>query len=739
MPQPAAVPTGELLADPSAHGGEPPSAVGRALRRILLRTWPGRLLTGSVGLKLVATLAERLVGVSWITSGAQWLTSLGLAAAAGYFLVRLIALIRRHLLWRVRRRLILSYVFIGVVPAFLIVAFFAFGALLLSLQAGVFLFRLGVDDMIATVGSSVESVASELARNRNADPQALLQRAVDELATQYPGVSLALVPLEPADRLEPVGAIATAGRWSHARPPSHVPAWVGGRGFRGLLLSQAEDDDQRLGLIIRAVARLSERTPLALLLDVPLGEPELIRLQETTGIEADADAIGVVPTEVRSGEALQPERSPARDASLPRPEEVSASQPRWWQPGWWTTWGWFAQLPYTDWPTGRQSDATIEITLSLTRVYDRIVEAQSATAGISMRYVLPLGLALIAALFLVIQGVALVMGLGLARSITGSIHELFEGTERVMRGDFAHRIAINTKDQLGELAESFNRMTVSVETSLQQAAEKKRLEEELRIARQIQMSLLPSGIMRIHGASLSALCVPAREVGGDYYDFFKLGPAKLAVLVADVSGKGTSAALYMAELKGLLLSLSQIYDSPKRLLTEVNSILSNHLDSRSFITMTYAVVDLELGSLTYARAGHTPLIHLSGSGGRWQARSHAPEGMVLGLRLDSWGSRFEEFLEEQRLPLRTGDSIILYTDGITEAMNGAQDLFGEERFSRLLEEHGHLPAEELRERILREIETFVGPAEQHDDMTMILLRIDAAGADRVEAPELVRA
>ena len=119
--------------------------------------------------------------------------------------------------------------------------------------------------------------------------------------------------------------------------------------------------------------------------------------------------------------------------------------------------------------------------------------------------------------------------------------------------------------------------------------------------------------------------MPAREVGGDYYDFFALGPRRLGLLVADVAGKGTSAALYMAELKGLMLSLSQIHESPRQLLIEVNRIIAANLDSRSFITMTYAVVDLERRTLTYARAGHTPLVHrtrgAAAAGARWSRRA----------------------------------------------------------------------------------------------------------------------
>jgi sigma-B regulation protein RsbU (phosphoserine phosphatase) len=319
------------------------------------------------------------------------------------------------------------------------------------------------------------------------------------------------------------------------------------------------------------------------------------------------------------------------------------------------------------------------------------------------------------------------MGLALARSITSSVHELFMGTERVRHGDFTHRINIESRDQLGELADSFNQMTGSIENLLQTAAEKKRLEEELRIARQIQMSLLPRGPLDFPGIGVTALCVPAREVGGDYYDFFRVGERRLGVLIADVSGKGTSAALYMAELKGLMLSLSQIYQSPRQLLIEVNRIISENLDARSFITMTYAVIDLDAGVMTYARAGHTPLVYVPADEPA-SAQVLVPNGLVVGLRIPGADEKFQELLEEDRLTLHKGDVFVFYTDGITEAMNPESDLFGDARLGRLVAEHGHLDTADLRERILREIESFVGAADQHDDMTMILIKIEDAFA-----------
>jgi serine phosphatase RsbU (regulator of sigma subunit) len=298
-------------------------------------------------------------------------------------------------------------------------------------------------------------------------------------------------------------------------------------------------------------------------------------------------------------------------------------------------------------------------------------------------------------------------------------------------------------------------MTASVEDLLRQKAEKERLEQELRIARQIQMSLLPQKPLRLEGLSVTAHCEPAREVGGDYYDYLPLGDRRVGIIIADVAGKGTSAALYMAELKGLMLSLSQLHASPRELLISANRIIAQHLDARSFITMTYAVVDMCAGTMTYARAGHCPLIYLPGGRGKGQggsreqgeggsmvqvavqrrAQIQVPDGLVLGLKIDG-GERFERLLEEVTLPLGAGDVVLLFTDGVTEAMNAAGDTFGEERLAALVEEHGDLPFEELRERILREIRAFVGDTGLHDDLTLVLLKVENGGGP--EGPPLRR-
>jgi sigma-B regulation protein RsbU (phosphoserine phosphatase) len=174
----------------------------------------------------------------------------------------------------------------------------------------------------------------------------------------------------------------------------------------------------------------------------------------------------------------------------------------------------------------------------------------------------------------------------------------------------------------------------------------------------------------------------------------------------------------MAELKGLVLSLSRIYESPAKLLSEANRILSANMDARSFITMTYAMVDTAAGTMRYARAGHNPLIHLSAASGR--TRVLTPSGLGLGI---DRGDRFDKILEEAEVPLVSGDIFLFFTDGLSEAMNPEAELFGENRLRSILEAGEGLTSDELKERILAEIRGFVAGAAQHDDMTLVILKV----------------
>jgi sigma-B regulation protein RsbU (phosphoserine phosphatase) len=385
-----------------------------------------------------------------------------------------------------------------------------------------------------------------------------------------------------------------------------------------------------------------------------------------------------------------------------------------------------AWLDCTNWRTGFAESTAVSLEAPLGRLYGQVLAFRSGQVDSTLVLLGFLGV-----LFVIVQGSALVMGSLLARSITYAVHELSIGTEQIQRGNFSHRIRIDTGDQLGELANNHNRMSSSIEHLLHVQREKQRLDDELRIAREIQKSLLPISPPSVPGMTIADLCEPAREVGGDYYDFFALGPRRLGVMVADVSGKGTSAALYMAELKGLMLALTREEESPKRLLIEANRLLAEHLDNRSFITMTYAIIDLDAGTLICARAGHTPLIVVSGG----DSQIITPSGMVLGLRLPGAAERFSQVLDEHTHPIRPGDLVVLYTDGITEAMNEVGDLFSDETLARVVADQHELDAAGIRERVVREVRSFVGAAEPHDDMTMIVLKVDGpVGTVRLAGP-----
>ncbi|MFO7694320.1 MAG: SpoIIE family protein phosphatase [Vicinamibacterales bacterium] len=691
-----------------------------AARRFCLGSLAGCLILAGAALK-AATLALWAAGLGAAT-GVQAASTLGgvaLVVGAGLLGVRLARRARTQLLWRVRRKLVISYVFIGVVPAILIVTFFVLSGLLIFANLSSYLLRASLTDLAGEAMSVARLAAVELeSRDREAAVRVALARRAAAARQALDGISLAAVPLEPGRCGSPDAAVPrppaapiTAGDWHHGDAPAFLPAWVPCDGFSGVLAGGAGAGPvprAAADVSVRAVVVPNDGRGVAVVVDVPVTPAIRRRIEEATGITLGGASL--VPTSAPTAQS-RPETAAPGQARTP-----SAAADRPWQ------FQWVALLDHVDWITGRAEPLTMNIGLSVPAIYQRLSAAQGSLGGTNnFGDLLLLGVLFVSGLFLIIEVGALVMGLALARSITGAIHELFAGTERVRQGDFGHRIPVLANDQLGELANSFNQMTGSIEDLLRQAAEKKRLEEEMRLAREIQMSLLPRGPLLLPGMTVSALCVPAREVGGDYYDIIALPDGRHGVLIADVSGKGMSAALYMAELKGLILSLSQIHLSPRDLLISANRLISMHLDSRSFITMTYAVIDPAAGVMTYARAGHTPLLHLPAGGSR--ASLLAPDGLVLGLRIDD-GERFVGLLSEVTLQLHPGDLLVLFTDGISEAMNDRADCFGEAQLAELVEEHGHLPIGELRERILREIAAFVGGAPQHDDMTMILMKVD---------------
>ena len=284
---------------------------------------------------------------------------------------------------------------------------------------------------------------------------------------------------------------------------------------------------------------------------------------------------------------------------------------------------------------------------------------------------------------------------------------------------------IRTGDEVELLADSFRKMEEDMISYIREfmkaTAEKERIGAELNVATQIQADMLP----RIFPAfperqefEVYATMNPAKEVGGDFYDFFLVDDDHLAVVIADVSGKGVPAALFMVIAKTLIKNHAQNRETPGEVFTQTNAQLCEGNDAGLFVTAWMGVLEISTGKFVYVNAGHNPPL-LKRAGGQYEWLKSRPGFVLAGME----GIRYRE----NTLELMPGDTLYLYTEGVTEATSSAQELYGEERLQAALNEASELPVSQLLPRIKNCIDTFVGDAEQFDDITMLGLQYHTRG------------
>lgn len=247
--------------------------------------------------------------------------------------------------------------------------------------------------------------------------------------------------------------------------------------------------------------------------------------------------------------------------------------------------------------------------------------------------------------------------------------------------------------------------------------ERQRLKKELDVARHVQMSFLPKDNPSLKGIDIASTCIPAFEVGGDYYDFIHLGKNKLGIIIGDVSGKGTQAAFYMTLTKGFLKAIAKHTDSPAEVLIKMNELFYENVERGRFISMIYAVVDLETKLIRIARAGHNPVIYHDAEG---TVSLISPNGLALGLEK---GELFGKVITEFEEKIEIGKTFIFYTDGFTEAVNKKGEEYGLDRMLEIAKSWNYISAKEIQEKMLVDLNKFIGKAPQHDDMTMVILKI----------------
>jgi sigma-B regulation protein RsbU (phosphoserine phosphatase) len=331
-------------------------------------------------------------------------------------------------------------------------------------------------------------------------------------------------------------------------------------------------------------------------------------------------------------------------------------------------------------------------------------------------------LLVIGAVFLLIEFASLITGIVLTRTITTAVDDLYRATQHVQAGDLSFRVRVPHRDQLAALGDSFNTMMQSVSTLIEEQRQRQRLENELSIAHEVQQQLFPHTLPELPGIELEAVCRPARVVSGDYYDFIRITPTHLAIALADISGKGISAALLMASLQAALRSDVLRYRegqpgyNPLPLNTaEIVSHLNRHLyrntSDERYATLFFGVYDTQTRRLNYTNAGHPPPIHISGS----RVARLETGGMVVGLFNDVP-------FAQGTIEINPGGVLIAYSDGLIEPENVYGEEFGTERLINLAKSNQDESPQAIADVLMRATEEWSGSPEQADDMTVIVAR-----------------
>jgi sigma-B regulation protein RsbU (phosphoserine phosphatase) len=642
---------------------------------------------------LFALLAD--VALEFLAPGNLWIPLLRLAVyvLGAWAAIRGVRRLSREIIWRLRNRLMVAYVFIAVIPVALILVLVGLGVWMATTQVAVYLVTSELDRRAMSLKASAQWIADLPAGNRDE----AIWRILPDHVERFPGLEILVAG--PAEHRYPEdSAIERAQGWGE----------TGGAVVKaGRLYAWAR--------VVRDSVEVTLMTPLTsdiLSGIVPnLGEVIYRDLIEGTPGEPRSRA---VPRLVLGKKQLAPaeaRREPLRDY-LPLP--VNRFD---------LTVSWFSILPVSVWESpGKSQTVALQVRSRPSAVFNAV----SARRADDVQGFLPTLFIGVAALFLIVEIVSLIVGISLTRTITGAVHGLYEATLRVQAADFSHRIKVKGRDQLADLSQSFNSMTESLERLLAVAKEKERMQSELEIAREVQSQLYPKKTPVLKTLSLRACCNPARMVSGDYYDYQALGQHCVALAIGDVAGKGISAALLMATVESSVrtqirhcldamaaagVTYGRELMSTSRLVAQLNQQLYAYTSPEKYATFFFGVYDEQSGLLTYTNAGHLPPILVR----RGEARLLEVNGMVVGaFPFSEWG--------ETDLRMESGDLLVCYTDGVTEPENEYGEMFGVERLTELLLKNGDRDSDEIVASVSESVRQWTGTSDLQDDMTLLVAR-----------------
>lgn len=641
---------------------------------------------------------------------------IGLAVSVVYYVVRLVGAFKHYILWHLRRRLVVTYVFIAVVPTVLILVLSAVGAVIANGQFAAFLVTLNVNDQVEKMEQLNRIVAHEAYLSRAKTPDQLLDQLqqfyvqqLSQHSTNYPGLEIAL---RVGDQMR---AFYLTGKPFSSVPA--IPAWFKEEEFSGVV-----SDGGRL-LLRAADQGNTSAGRITMILSEPLS-PELMDL-----LGQGIGPVGVIQASIADVVSMKSVKAslPGSAGANPQEQVIARSTSLSLAPP--------ANLLDTDvfgtsslnvvrWDGTEKRSISQPIFVYVSSRLSILSRHLLATLGQYSRIYLTLFL-LIAIVFLTIELLSLVAGIRLARTITLTVDRLYEATEHIRAGDLSHRINMPAQDQLSSLGGAFDNMMESLQGLLRESQEKTRLEHDLQIAREIQEQLFPSGAPKVAGLELYGICRPARGVSGDYYDFLPIGSDKVGMVLGDVSGKGVSAALIMAAIQSLIrtrlfLESSSGEPDPVRFSTAsffsvLNQQMYENTPEEKYATCFYALYDSDTRHLVYTNAGHpAPVLFRKEEVVRLDAGG-TPLGLISPMSY-----------REAKIGLEPGDTLIAFTDGFTESENSFEDQFGERRLIEVVRRAKGGPLHALVDEVYRSVEEWTGGGEPQDDMTLIVARATPA-------------
>jgi sigma-B regulation protein RsbU (phosphoserine phosphatase) len=637
-----------------------------------------------------------------------------LAIPAVYYSLRLFRRLRNRLLWKIRRRLVLAHIFIGAIPVFLVICIFVFSALLFYYQFSYYLISNQIGLHAAQVHAftlSLRDSLQELTTGGDPPTQAALKAQLDVdakyLVDSYPSASIVLSFTDPAS-----GRMITVVNQSSSRESKRdyqIPHWLVDREFSGLAIDDTQPELAKAKLFIKSFISSDLRPDFKFNLEVsvPFDHYFLGRLKAALGLDM------MLAQQVEHAGLLLQNSDLVRQNVVESTYDSESSQSP-------TGSLWTISLFPTLWTTGMETNSSGSNVLLIELSTPKLMRNLFRSENIVGSQILDV-LRVIVIFFLLVEIASIFIGILLTKSITNAVHSLDRGTEFVKRGDFSHRVIVRSEDQLGALAASFNQMTEYVQDLVKERVQKERLERELEIAKEVQEQLFPNEAPKMARMELAGLCLPARTVSGDYYDFLPLGKHELGLALGDICGKGISAALLMTNLQATLRSNVMNLrgkeglngdKSVAELVERLNRQIYSYTSANKFASFFYALYDERQQTLTYCNAGHNPPLYFSNGG----VRRLLSGGTVVGVFAEST-------YEQETINLKAQDLIVAYTDGITESVNEYGEEFGEHRLIDLVGANLHLPADKIKDVIVESVLSWTFAEERDDDMTLIIAKV----------------